>query len=105
MPRTPITRLQLRAWVAITAVVVLAIVAVLVGVVIAQGVEMNDRLVDSQRAGCERTRQDRVDLATFMRSAAAARAASGDDEVAAEYALLAESVESRIVDCAQAFPR
>lgn len=87
--------------------------------VFAQSYQGRVDLRGTQVAGCERAVQDRqesvrrdLDLAAFARRASQARRADGDDQVAVEYARIADradrrarSTRSRIVDCEDAFPR
>jgi hypothetical protein len=62
-------------------------------------------LVDSQRAGCERGKLDRIANAQGWRIAQDARIASGDYVVAHRYGTLARDLEARSkIDCRDVYP-
>jgi hypothetical protein len=77
-----------------------------IGYVLYQSYEGRVVIVKAQRAGCERSKEDRNDTATGWRIAETARRTSGDLAIAKRYALLASSLEERgRIDCKKAFPK
>lgn len=69
------------------------------------GYNGRQKLVEVQRAGCERARLDRRDNATGWRIAEAARLADQQFSVAKRYGAIAAELEARSrIDCGQEFP-
>lgn len=78
----------------------------IIGYVFWQSYEGRVHLVESQREGCERIKNDRIANAEGWRIAQAARRASGDIEVAVRYGKLARNLEARSnIDCSVVFPK
>ena len=77
-----------------------------VGYVLLQSYEGRVALVNSQRAGCERGKEDRKVNAQGWRIAEEARRAEGQEVVALAYDKIATSLEERAaINCTEAFPK
>lgn len=78
---------------------------VVVGYVFWQSYEARHTTVQSQRAGCERSKLDRIANAHGWRIAEDARRAEGNYQVANDYRDIAESLEERSrINCKKVYP-